>query len=118
MTALHMWAMTAEMKCFKFVCFLIVRKKYKYVKRDRVFPAKTSTLSPTSSLQSESSQPGTSGGSKPLNGMKFVVSKTNKSRADITKQIQSLGGSATTKVDKKTAAVISTKGSVIKVCSI
>jgi NAD-dependent DNA ligase len=50
--------------------------------------------------------------SKPLEGLKFVIGKTEKSKGEITKEIQSLGGHVTTKVSSDTAAVISCKGIV------
>ena len=49
--------------------------------------------------------------SKPLDDLKFVVvGKTSKTKAQLTKDIQSLGGAVLSKPDAKTAACISTKG--------
>lgn len=42
--------------------------------------------------------------------MKFVIGKTEKSKGEITKEIQKLGGHIVTKVTSDTAAVISCKG--------
>ena len=42
--------------------------------------------------------------------MKFVIGKTEKSKGEITKEIQKLGGHVATKVSSDTAAVISCKG--------
>ena len=80
------------------------RKKYKYVKRDRVFPAVTEV---------SMSGAGDAGGNKPLNGMKFVViGKMEKPRKEVTRAITEMGGNVVTKVDKKTAACISSKGTL------
>ena len=49
--------------------------------------------------------------SKPLYGMKFVIiGKTPKPKAEIEKIVTSQGGEIISKVDKNTAACISTKG--------
>ncbi|KAL4239025.1 Poly [ADP-ribose] polymerase 1 [Mactra antiquata] len=89
-------------------------KKYKYVKRDRVFPAVTArtTEGPVSS-----SMDSVDGGVNfhPLEGMKFVLSgKFSKSKADVSKAVSRLGGTVVTKCDGKTTAVISTKDEVEK----
>lgn len=43
--------------------------------------------------------------------MKFVITvKTENSKEDLERRIKRLGGRVVSKVDKKTAAVISTKG--------
>lgn len=90
-----------------------VLKKYKYVKRDRVFPKQVAGDEDdgpvSSSLDSTDS-----GKTKPLEGMKFVIGKTEKSKGDITKEIQKLGGHVVTKVTSDTAAVISCKAEVTK----
>ncbi|KAI0222771.1 Poly [ADP-ribose] polymerase 1 [Lamellibrachia satsuma] len=81
-------------------------KKYKYVKRDRVFPAVTEV---------SMSGAGDAGGNKPLNGMKFVfIGKMEKPRKEVTRAITEMGGNVVTKVDKKTAACISSKAEVEK----
>lgn len=50
---------------------------------------------------------------KPLKDLKFVIGgKLNKSKAQITADIKELGGLVVTKMEKKVAAVISTKGIV------
>ena len=65
---------------------------------------------------------GDANGSKPLKGMKFVlIGKTEKPREDVAREITEMGGKVVTKVDKKTAACISSKGILIsnvvkKVC--
>lgn len=89
-------------------------KIYKYVKRDRVFPAVTvrTTEGPVSS-----SLDSVDGGVNfhPLEGMKFMVSgKFSKSKAEITQAVTRLGGAVVTKCDEKVAAVISTKDEVAK----
>ncbi|GFS22250.1 poly [ADP-ribose] polymerase, partial [Elysia marginata] len=84
-------------------------KAYKYVKRERAFPVVT--VSATSGLVSSSmdSVDGVST-NKPLQDMKFVVAGNLKqSKSDISKTITSLGGVIVSKVDAKTAAVISSK---------
>ncbi|XP_053378443.1 poly [ADP-ribose] polymerase 1-like [Mercenaria mercenaria] len=89
-------------------------KTYKFVKRDRVFPAVTvrTTEGPVSS-----SLDSVDGGVNfhPLEGMKFVVSgKFSKSKSEITKAVTKLGGTVVSKCDGKVAAVISTKDEVDK----
>lgn len=87
------------------------RQNYKFVKRDRVFP-KSCEQSSDSGISSAGSSLGSSAsGSKPLADMKFVIAGTlGKSKSEITKAIQVLGGKVSTKADGKTAACISTKG--------
>lgn len=90
-----------------------VLKKYKYVKRDRIFPKHAASLvddGPVSSSMDSTD----SGKAKPLEGMKFVIGKTEKSKGDITKEIQRLGGHVVNKVSSDTAAVISCKAEVTK----
>ncbi|XP_022328673.2 poly [ADP-ribose] polymerase 1-like isoform X1 [Crassostrea virginica] len=83
-------------------------KKYKYKKRERVFPANA----PSSSASFDSVD---SGSNKPLEGMKFViVGKTSKSKGDITKTVMELGGHIASKIGADTAACISTKEEVAK----
>ena len=48
--------------------------------------------------------------SKPLRDMKFVLGKLKGSKSEVTKAITDLGGVVVSKVDAKTAAVISSKG--------
>ncbi|GFO48668.1 poly [ADP-ribose] polymerase [Plakobranchus ocellatus] len=89
-------------------------KEYKYVKRERAFPVVT--VSATSGLVSSSldSVDG-AGTSKPLQDMRFVVAgKLKQSKAQVTKTISDLGGLVISKIDNKTAAVISTKEEVEK----
>lgn len=84
-------------------------KKYKYTKRERLFPANA----PSSSASLDTVDSG--GSNKPLEGMKFViVGKTSKSKGDITKEIMELGGHIASKLGADTAACISTKGEVAK----
>ena len=53
-------------------------------------------------------------GSRPLDGMKFVIAgKLGKSKDELTKAIRKLGGDIATKVDKTVAAVISNKGKTL-----
>ncbi|KAK3578700.1 hypothetical protein CHS0354_008557 [Potamilus streckersoni] len=90
-------------------------KNYKYVKRDRYFPAVTvsSLEGPVSSSQDSVDGPSTSG--KPLGGLKFVIiGKTSKSKATLTSAIEKLGGAVVSKVGKDVAACISTKEEVEK----
>ena len=57
---------------------------------------------------------GDANGSKPLKGMKFVlIGKTEKPREEVAREITEMGGKVVTKVDKKTAACISSKGILI-----
>ncbi|KAJ8308841.1 hypothetical protein KUTeg_013715 [Tegillarca granosa] len=87
-------------------------KKYKYVKRDRVYPAASASQS-SMSASLDSVDSGSSGGS--LDGMKFVIiGKTSKSKGDISKEIRSLGGFVVDKVSADVAACISTKDEVKK----
>lgn len=79
------------------------RKNYKPVKKDRIFPKVTA---------SSSSGP-VSSGAKPLEGMKFVILKTTKSKGDVTAEIKNLGGEVVNKIEKSVIACISTKGTVI-----
>ncbi|KAH3844594.1 poly [ADP-ribose] polymerase 1-like [Dreissena polymorpha] len=91
-----------------------ILKSYKYVKRDRVFPAVTAS---TTEGPVSSSLDSTDGivNFHPLEGLKFVVSgKFSKSKADISAAIVRMGGTVVTKCDGKTAAVISTKDEVEK----
>ena len=47
--------------------------------------------------------------------MNFViVGKLSKSKADVTKDVKNMGGNVVTKVDKKVAACISTKGTTVR----
>ncbi|CAL1526877.1 unnamed protein product [Lymnaea stagnalis] len=88
-------------------------KSYKYVKRERAFPVVT--VSSTSGVVSSSLDTVDGMSGKPLKDLKFVVgAKLSKSKAEITKIISGLGGTIVTKVDKKVAAVISTKADVDK----
>lgn len=88
-------------------------KSYKYVARERAFPVVT--VSATSGLVSSSVDSVDAATSKPLQDMKFVVdSKLKQSKADVTKTISDLGGVVVSKVDSKTAAVISSKDEVQK----
>ncbi|XP_064601493.1 LOW QUALITY PROTEIN: poly [ADP-ribose] polymerase 1-like [Liolophura sinensis] len=87
-------------------------KKYKYVKRERVFPTVTLDLTdgPVSSSQGSGN-----GSLRPLEGMKFaLIGKTVKSKTALTKEISSLGGDVVSKVDGTLAACISTKAEVEK----
>ncbi|KAK3784634.1 hypothetical protein RRG08_003441 [Elysia crispata] len=88
-------------------------KAYKYVKRERAFPVVT--ISSTSGLVSScmDSVDGVST-SKPLRDMKFVLGKLKGSKSEVTKAITDLGGVVVSKVDAKTAAVISSKEEVKK----
>ena len=57
---------------------------------------------------------GDANGSKPLKGMKFVlIGKMEKPREEVAREITEMGGKVVTKVDKKTAACISSKGALI-----
>ncbi|XP_041351454.1 poly [ADP-ribose] polymerase 1-like [Gigantopelta aegis] len=88
-------------------------KKYKYVKRDRVFPSVTvrATEGPVSSSMDSVDGPS----HQSLENMNFViVGKLSKSKAALTKEIQNMGGNVVTKIDKKVAACISTKDEVTK----
>ncbi|PVD25807.1 hypothetical protein C0Q70_13469 [Pomacea canaliculata] len=90
-------------------------KKYKYVKRERVFPAVTisATVGPVSS--SVDAVDGEVSTGRPLEDLKFIIiGKTSKSKTQLTKDIQGLGGMVVTKADGKVAAAISTKGEVDK----
>nr|KAG5690348.1 hypothetical protein BaRGS_001270 [Batillaria attramentaria] len=91
------------------------RKSYKYTKRDRVFPTitVTATVGPVSSSVDDTDGPPAAG--RPLEDLKFViVGKTSKTKAQLTKDIQSLGGTVVPKPDSKVAACISTKAEVDK----
>jgi len=78
-------------------------KGYKYVKRDRII---ASDMPSSSGIGSATSTSG-----HPLDGMCFVIGgKLTKSKAAVTKSITGLGGTVSSKVEKSTAAVISTKG--------
>ncbi|KAK7474692.1 hypothetical protein BaRGS_00034057 [Batillaria attramentaria] len=90
-------------------------KSYKYTKRDRVFPTitVTATVGPVSSSVDDTDGPPAAG--RPLEDLKFViVGKTSKTKAQLTKDIQSLGGTVVPKPDSKVAACISTKAEVDK----
>ncbi|XP_046355890.2 poly [ADP-ribose] polymerase 1-like [Haliotis rufescens] len=94
-------------------------KKYKYVKRVRVFPTVTvsSTEGPVSSSMDavDGSSASSSGLTQSLENMRFVIAgKTSKSKAALSKEISSMGGTVVSKVDKTVAAVISTKDEVTK----
>ncbi|XP_076464586.1 poly [ADP-ribose] polymerase 1-like [Babylonia areolata] len=86
-------------------------KSYKYVKRERVFPTITVTahVGPVSSSVDAVDGPSTS---KPLEDLRFVI--ISKAKAQLTKDIQGLGGVVVSKPDSKTAACISTKEEVDK----
>nr|UYS55296.1 poly-ADP-ribose polymerase I [Physella acuta] len=88
-------------------------KSYKYIKRERAFPVVT--VSAISGVVSSSMDAVDGHAGKPLRDLKFVIGgKLNKSKAQITADIKELGGLVVTKMDKKVAAVISTKGEVEK----
>ena len=54
------------------------------------------------------------GGNKPLSGMKFVIiGKMEKPKQEVTQAVTALGGKIVTKVDKTTAACISSKGKLL-----
>ena len=81
-------------------CFCF-SKKYKYVKRDRLFAKVPEALAGAGDM----------GGNKPLTGMKFVIiGKLEKPKQEVTQAVTALGGKIVTKVDKTTAACISSKG--------
>lgn len=84
---------------------IFCRKKYKYKKRARVFPAVTASGS--SQALSSSDAP------KPLEGMRFVIGKTSKSKEELTGMIVSMGGKVVNRVDQRTTAVISSKGELL-----
>lgn len=89
-------------------------KGYKSVKRERVFPTVTvtATVGPISSSVDDVDGPSAG---RPLDDLKFViVGKTTKSKAELTKEIQSMGGTVVSKPDSKVAACISTKAEVDK----
>lgn len=86
------------------------RKKYKYIKRDRVFPP-SSEPSCSSADGAASSSQSSAGSSKPLSNMKFaVIGKTVKKKGDLTKVVSELGGSIVTTIDSNVVACISTEG--------
>ncbi|CAD5118902.1 DgyrCDS7576 [Dimorphilus gyrociliatus] len=79
--------------------------KYKYKKRTRVFPP-----APKTAVNA-----GTDANVElPLKGMTFVIGKTTKSKAELTKEIKDLGGTVATAVDEKTFAVFSNEAEVKK----
>ena len=85
------------------VLFCFKRKKYKYVKRDRIF----STPDPAAVAASQSE----AGGSQPLKGMKFIVmGKLEKKKPDIVKSIEDLGGKVTSTIKNDVICCISNKG--------
>ncbi|XP_060555294.1 poly [ADP-ribose] polymerase 1-like [Ruditapes philippinarum] len=89
-------------------------KTYKYVKRERVFPAVTvrTTEGPVSSSMDSADG---AVNFHPLEGMKFVVSgKFTKTKAEVSKTVTKLGGTVVTRCDDKVAAVISTTDEVHK----
>ncbi|KAK2177762.1 hypothetical protein NP493_581g01048 [Ridgeia piscesae] len=80
-------------------------KKYKYVKRDRLFAKVPEALAGAGDM----------GGNKPLSGMKFVIiGKMEKPKQEVTQAVTALGGKIVTKVDKTTAACISSKGKLLR----
>uniref|UniRef100_T1IQQ9 Poly [ADP-ribose] polymerase n=1 Tax=Strigamia maritima TaxID=126957 RepID=T1IQQ9_STRMM len=86
-------------------------KKYKYVKRERIFSSKNVPSTPSTSTSS--SKPPEA--DLPLSNMRFVtVGKLSKGKPALVKAIESLGGKVVTKIDKTVAAVISTKAEVDK----
>ncbi|XP_052769011.1 poly [ADP-ribose] polymerase 1-like [Mya arenaria] len=91
-----------------------ILKKYKYVKRDRVFPAVTARTTEGPVSSSLDSVDGAVN-FHPLEGMKFLLSgKFTKPKAEIVAMVTRMGGTVVTKCDKKTTAVISTKDEVDK----
>ena len=62
-------------------------------------------------VSSASTSDGAAWAARPLTGMEFVIcGKLTKSKSEINKMVTDLGGTTVTEVDKKVAAVISTKG--------
>jgi len=98
------------------------RKKYKYVKRDRILPKATAPSVPSAAVGSAAGVAGStavvSKSEKPLTGWQFaVIGKTSKKKSDIGKIIAELGGKLATTVNDKVAACISTKGASIALLS-
>ena len=76
-------------------------QNFKFVSRERVFASK---------IDASLNTLGNGNIDQPLKGLKFVLlGKTSKSQADLTNNIVSLGGEVAKKVDKTTAACISSK---------
>lgn len=89
-------------------------KKYKYKAQERVFPPEAAP-SATSAGTSSSGNSSSTSSSLPLSDMKFfVLGKLKKSKGDITKAVEELGGTITSKIDKHTAAILSTEAEVKK----
>ena len=62
-------------------------------------------------VSSATTSDGAAWAARSLTGMKFAVcGKLTKSKSEITKMVTDLGGTTVSKIDKKVAAVISTKG--------
>ncbi|XP_074645175.1 poly [ADP-ribose] polymerase 1-like [Tubulanus polymorphus] len=90
-------------------------KKYKYVKRDRIFPKETAMSSTSTGPISSASDPTQSAArpDKPLYNLKFVLcGKFSKPSGELKKSIQDLGAKITSKVTKDIAAVISNKDEI------
>lgn len=90
-------------------------QEYKYVARERVFPSEEEK--PSVVEKSSDQCDGQTKKKLPLSGMRFVINKTEKSKADLTKAIGYLGGSVVSKVDEGVMAVISTQADVEKMSS-
>ncbi|XP_064621580.1 poly [ADP-ribose] polymerase 1-like [Lineus longissimus] len=91
-------------------------KKYKYVKRERVFPKDQEATTSSGIVSSAADGASAARPDKPLHGLKFaIVGKTNKTKAEITSVLDGLGASVVGgKINQKIAAVISTKEEIEK----
>ncbi|XP_013411414.1 poly [ADP-ribose] polymerase 1-like [Lingula anatina] len=86
-------------------------KKYKYVKKERVWP-KVSVVTTEGPISSSGVALGTD---KPLHNMKFVIiGRTKMSKDAITKAVNAMGGMIVSKLDKTVAACISSEAEVQK----
>ncbi|PSN54639.1 Poly [ADP-ribose] polymerase [Blattella germanica] len=94
-------------------------KKYKFVPRKRTIllhaPSATATSSSQSNGDPIKSMPKVQRAGPPLKNMQFaILGKTTKSRDELKKEIQKLGGKVVTQISDKLAAVISTPTEVEK----
>ncbi|XP_069116799.1 poly [ADP-ribose] polymerase 1-like [Argopecten irradians] len=89
-------------------------KNFKFVKRDRAFSSAAVVGSLDSSMDTVDSGAGSSSSSQSLEGMKFVIGKTEKAKDEISREITKLGGFVVNKMASDVAACISTKKEVDK----